>query len=166
MTRIPAYVAIAATALILSACSPAPAPTDSGDGDAPDQSSASDEQYGCTQATLDYISDKSYAEAVPIDPASLEFPGGITIATVPDCLVIDETGGYQRWGAFFNGDGQQAFTEIDEALTAGGWVQTDDYGPNVWWTADGTNGPTSADHSASGGPQVIDGADVFWVTYN
>ena len=166
MTRIPAYVAIAATALILTACSPASTPTDAGDAEAPDTSSASGEMFGCTQATLDYISDKSYAQARPIDPATLEFPEGITISTVPDCLVIDETDGYQRWGAFFNGDGAQAFAEIDAALTDGGYVQSDDYGPNVWWTADGTDGPTSAEHSVGAGPQVIDGADVFWVTFN
>jgi hypothetical protein len=166
MTRIPAFVAIAATALILTACTAAPSTSDSGDSDAPDTSSASGEMFGCTQATLDYIEPLSYANAVPIDPSTLEFPGGITIATVPDCYVIDETDGYQRWGAFFTGDGAQAFAEIDTALTDGGYVQSDDYGPNVWWTADGTDGPTSAEHSVGGGPQVIGGADVFWVTFN
>lgn len=166
MTRIPAFVAVAAAALILSACSSAPAPSDSGDADSPAESSASTEMYGCTQEILDYISDKSYAAAKPIDPATLAFPDGVTIATVPECLVIDETDGYQRYGAFFAGDGQQAVSEIDAALDAAGYVQTDDYGPYVWWTADGTDGPTSAEHSVGAGPQVIDGADWFWVTYN
>jgi hypothetical protein len=163
MSRIPAYVAIAATALILSACSASPQPSDPSEPDAPDQSSASTEMYGCTQGILDYIADLSYPEAEPIDPAGLEFYDSITIERVPECLVVDTSGGYERYGAFFSGDGLDAVAQIDVALDAGGYTQTDDYGPYVWWI----NGdePMSAEHSVSAGPQVIEGADWMWVTY-
>ena len=163
MTRIPAFVAVAAAALILSACSSSPAPSDSGDSDAPDESSASGEMYGCTDAILDYISDKSYAAAEPIDPAGFAFYDDVTIATQPDCLVLDDTDGYERYGAFFKGDGLSVVDEIDAALDGAGYVQSDDYGPYVWWI----NGdePTAAEHSVGAGPQSIDGDAWLWVTY-
>ncbi len=163
MKRMPAYVAVAATALVLSACSAAPAPSDSGAADSPDESSASTEQYGCTPAIFDYIADLSYAEAEPIDPAGLAFYDGITIERVPECLVVDKSGGYERYGAFFSGDGLDAIDQIDAALDGAGYVQSEDYGPYVWWT-DGDD-PTTAEHSVGAGPQVIDGDDWLWVTY-
>lgn len=163
MTRVPAYAALAATALILAACSAAPAPSDSGDADAPDESSASTEQYGCTPAIFDYIAELSYPEAEPIDPAGLAFYDGITIERVPECLVVDKSGGYERYGAFFQGDGLDAIDQIDVALDGAGYVQSEDYGPYVWWT-DGDD-PMTADHSVGAGPQVIDGDAWLWVTY-
>lgn len=119
--------------------------------------------FGCSQAILDYIAELSYPEAVPIDPAGMEIPDGITIATVPDCLVKDESGGYERYGAFFAGDGLAAVAELDSALEAGGYLQSDDYGPYVWWS-DGDD-PMAAEHAIGAGPQVIDGADWMWITY-
>ena len=163
MSRIPAYVAIAATALILTACSASSAPSDPSEPDSPDESSASTEMYGCTQGILDYIADLSYPEAEPIDPAELAFYDGITIERVPECLVVDMSGGYERYGAFFSGDGLDAVAQIDAALDGAGYVQSDDYGPYVWWT-DGDD-PTAAEHSVGAGPQIIDGADWMWVTY-
>jgi len=163
MTRIPAFVAVVATAIVLSACSASPASSDPSEPDSPDESTASTEQYGCTPAIFDYIADLSYAEAQPIDPAGLAFFDGITIERVPECLVLDASSGTDRYGAFFSGDGLDAVAQIDAALDAGGYVQSDDYGPYVWWI----NGeePTSAEHSVGAGPQVIDGADWMWVTY-
>jgi hypothetical protein len=82
---------------------------------------------------------------------------------MPTCLVKDEYGGAPRYGAFFPGDGAEAISQLDAALEAGGYVQSDDYGPYVWWS-DGDD-PLTAEHSVSVGPQVIDGADVLWLTY-
>ena len=163
MSRIPAYAAIAATALILTACSPAPSPGDSSEPDSSDESSASTEQYGCTPAILDYIADLSYPEAEPIDPAGFAFYDDVTIERVPECLVVDKSGGYERYGAFFAGDGLDAIAQIDAALDGAGYVQSDSYGPYVWWT-DGDD-PTAAEHSVGAGPQVIDGDAWLWVTY-
>ena len=162
MTRTPTVLAASdALLLVLAGCAGSPAADPSTPDEAPD--TASGEMFGCTQGILDYIAELSYPEAVPIDPATLEFPGGATIATEPSCLVKDESGGVTRYGAFFPGDGAQAIAELGPALEAGGYVQSADYGPYVWWI--GGDEPVGAEHQVSVGPQVIDGADVLWLTY-
>lgn len=156
----------AAILLLLAGCSAPAVEIDDKAPSASDEAAGeqgSSEQYGCTPAMFDYIKDLSYPTAEAVDPTTLEIPDGITIATEPVCLVKDEYGGAPRYGAFFPGDGAEVIAELDAALEAGGYVQSDDYGPYVWWI----NGdePTSAEHSVGVGPQVIDGADILWLTY-
>ena len=163
-----AIAASAALLLLLAGCGAqstesgdTPSDTDATTTEGTEESSG--EQYGCTEAIFDYIAELSYPEAIAIDPASLEIPDGITIATVPTCLVKDESGGVTRYGAFFPGDGAEAIADLGPALEAGGYVQSADYGPYVWWI--GGDEPVGAEHQVGVGPQVIGGADVLWLTY-
>lgn len=165
MIRTRAVVALAATAILLSACSsPAVDEEDAPDtGGTTPQTNESTEMFGCTQGILDYIAELSFPEAEPIDPAGFAFPGDVTIATAPECLVVDESAGVERYGAFFPGDGLAVIAEADAALDAAGYQQADEWGPYIWWR--GGNDPQTAEDSISAGPQVIDGVDYLWIQY-
>ncbi len=177
ITRMRRAAAVAAALslvlLPLSACSsateedpvvaeePGDEPADDGADDEGDEGS-SGEMFGCTDGILAYISDKGYPSAEPLDPAGIEIPDA-DFAEVPDCYVVDDYGGSPRYAAFWATDPQGVLATLGAALDAGGWEQSDDYGPLVWWK----NGddPTAAEHSLSAAPQPIDGVETLWASW-
>ncbi|MGP3536402.1 hypothetical protein ACTU3I_16520 [Microbacterium sp. RD1] len=136
--------------------------TDETTAPADDGATASGDLFGCTDGILTYISDKGYPNAEPVDPATLEIPETAFDLT-PDCYVVDDYDGAPRYAAFWATDPQGVLSTLGAALDAGGWVQSDEYGPLVWWR-DGDD-PLSAEHSLSAAPQPIDGVETLWASW-
>lgn len=170
--RYAAAAALVTCVIALSACAgeadtapdaPAEPPATSGNATQSDTSAAPGQTYGCTDDVLAYLADSGYPDATPSDPATFAFPEGIGIAAVPDCYVVDDVAGATRSGAVFTSDPDAALAEIGAALTAAGYVQSDDYGPYIWWI--GGDEPTSAAHAVGAAPQDIAGQPAVWATW-
>lgn len=168
-------LATAASTLLLAAalagCAGSPS-TSPGAGDGPAATSgpagpdaggsSGGEAYGCTDGILDYLKEHGFPEPEPLDPATISIPEA-AFSGVPDCYIVDEYGGAPRYSAIWAGGGAGVLADLGAALTAGGYVQSSDYGPNVWWF-DGEE-PTTAAHALSAAEQPIDGADTLWVAW-
>ncbi|MEN2740671.1 hypothetical protein ABCS02_22990 [Microbacterium sp. X-17] len=172
-------LAVAASALSLSACSAGVSPTPgattassspvgdayaTGDSTAAATSdAASDPMYGCTDAILSFANDHGYPDAVPQPPGTMMQLGGQPVLTAtPICVIEDENGGAPRFGAFFPAD-VPIHNKLAAALAAGGYMQSDNYGTNVWWI--NGDSPTSAEHAVSYAPQSIGDMSVNWLVW-
>lgn len=171
-TRARAAAAIAALLLLpLAACS-APAatqddPTIAAEDDsepAEQTEAASGGSFGCSEAVIAYANEYGYPAAVPLDPATFEIPLA-TFEVAPDCYLVDEETGATRYGAFWGTDPQGVLSSLGAALDSAGYVQSDDYGPLVWWF--GGDDPLAAEHSISAAvqPEPIDGVEMLWATW-
>jgi hypothetical protein len=127
-----------------------------------DTAAASGEMYGCTEAVLAYANEYGYPNATPLDPATLQIPS-VSFDVAPDCYVVDDYGGAERYGAFWSSDPQGVLTSLGAALDAAGYEQADEWGPLVWWL----NGddPTRAEVAVAAAPQPVDGVDMLWATW-
>jgi hypothetical protein len=133
-----------------------------GGGAASGSGAETGEMFGCTQGILDYVSDKGYPSPEPLDPATLAIPAA-AFDQAPDCYLVDEDGGRTRYGAFWTSDPQGALTSLGASLDAAGYVQSEDYGPLVWWL----NGddPATAETQLNAAPQPIDGVETLWASW-
>jgi len=136
-----------------------PAPSEEASGGA---AAGRGELYGCTEGMMAYFAEYGYPAAEALDPATFEIPG-VSLATAPDCYIVDEVSGAVRYGATWSDDPNGVLVQLGEALTAAGYVQSEDYGPLLWWR----NGddPITAEQSVAAAPQPIDGVEALWATW-
>lgn len=120
------------------------------------------QMFGCTQTLIDYAADNGYPEATPADPATFSIPEAAFEVT-PDCYIADEYEGASRFGAFWVTDPDGTLAQLGAALDAAGYVQSDDYGPLVWWL--GGDDPMTAEHAIAAAPQPVEGTTVLWATW-
>lgn len=123
---------------------------------------ASGETWGCTPGILEYLESNGFPEPQALDPATISIPQS-TFAVAPDCLAMADYGGYPRYSAVWTGDIEAVIADLGAALAAGGWEQSDEYGPYVWWF--NGDGPTGAEHALGSAPQEIDGIPGFWASW-
>jgi hypothetical protein len=169
-----AWVAATAAALLLlplTACTstepaadepPASTREESAPAEEGTDEAASGETYGCTEEMIAHATEYGYPAAVPLDPATLDIPL-ISFDITPDCYLIDEETGAVRHAAFWATDPQGVVTALGEDLSAAGYVQSDDYGPYIWWF----NGdePIGAEHGVGAAPQPVGGTEMLWATW-
>jgi hypothetical protein len=174
--RAVAAVAFALLLLPLAACSAgasspaddpaAEAPT-AAESSAPADDAASDpasgETFGCTRALFDYVSDLGSPKPVALDPATFEIPS-VDFAETPDCYLVDDSGGAEHYSAFWSADPQGVLTGLGASLDAAGYVQSDEYGPLIWWM--GGDDPLTAESTLTAASQPIEGIETLWATWS
>lgn len=131
----------------------------------PDSSPApnADPAFGCTDAILTHLQNNGFAGATPEDAASFTIPDA-TVATQPDCYVVDEVSGATRSGAVWTTGIDATLAELGSSLTAAGYQQSDDFGPYVWWL-NGTE-PMTAEKAVGAAPQNLeDGTPILWASW-
>ncbi len=158
MTTLARVAIVGAALLLLSGCAAAGAGTSA--SDEPTKAGASGETFGCTDAQLAFLPEHGYPDPEPQDPSTLSIHDGVTLAVVPDCLVVDQFDGAPRYAAFFATD---IHTDLDAALTSAGYVQSPDYGANLWML--GGTDPTTAEHAVGYGIADVGGTSAYWFTY-
>jgi hypothetical protein len=163
-------LAVAASALFLSACSVSVTSEDVTVTATPGTTTSSggvtvtSEMYGCTDDVLTFAQEHGYPDAEPQNPSTPIAIGGVTMTTLPvTCLLRDEYGGYPRYAAYFAGSGSAVYDDVNAHLKDAGFVQSDEYGPWVWWR--GGDGPTSAELAVGAGQIQIAGTDYWGFSY-
>jgi hypothetical protein len=168
--RVVTLAAVAAGLLALAGCASAappvgseqPEPASSTPAGTVDGDAAEAATYGCTEAQLDHAREFGYPAAVPLDPATLDVPL-VAFDVVPDCYLLDEDTGAERYAAFWSEDPAATVARLGEALVSAGYVQSDDYGPYVWWY--GGDEPMGAEHAVGAVPQPVGGVEMLWATW-
>jgi hypothetical protein len=170
-----AAVAFALLLLPLAACSagePSPAEDpaveapSAAESSAPADDAASDPasgEFGCTRAIFDYVSDLGSPEPVALDPATFEIPT-VDFTKTPDCYLVDNSGGVEHYSAFWSADPQGVLTGLGASLDAAGYVQSDEYGPLIWWM--GGDDPLTAESTLTAASQPIEGIETLWATWS
>jgi hypothetical protein len=169
-------LAITASALVLAGCSITSTSESVTVSQAPDSgtgasssadaggAAASGEMYGCTDDVIAFLTEHGYPDPVPQSPSTPIEIGGVTMTTLPvTCLIRDEYGGYPRYAAYFAGADTTVYDDVNANLTNAGYVQSDEYGPWVWWL--NGEGPTSAEHAVGAGQIDIAGAPYWGFSY-